>query len=106
MPQKRKPEIKRVDSEKEDLFQLADKIALDAVWQTDLTSGRTTVSRNTHSLLGHPSDSINDTDNSHHWFLSQVHPKDARKVKAAVLRHWKHRSPFRLDFRFRSKDGK
>ena len=106
MSQKRKSEIERLDSEKEDLFELADKIALDAVWQTDLTSGKTSVSRNTYSLLGHPSNSINNADNSHHWFLSQVHPKDARKVKAAVLRHWKHRTPFRLDFRFRSKDGK
>ena len=106
MPQKRKPEIERVDSEKEDLFELGDKIALDAVWQTDLTSGRTTVSRNTCSLLGHPPNRINNADNSHHWFLSQVHPKDARRVKAAVLRHWKHRTPFKLDFRFRSKDGK
>jgi PAS domain S-box-containing protein len=106
MPQKRKPEIERVDSEKEDLFELGDKIALDAVWQTDLTSGRTTVSRNTCSLLGHPPNIINNADNSHHWFLSQVHPKDARRVKAAVLRHWKHRTPFKLDFRFRSKDGK
>lgn len=106
MPQKRKPEIERVDSEKEDLFELGDKIALDAVWQTDLTSGRTTVSRNTCSLLGHPPNIINNADNSHHWILSQVHPKDARRVKAAVLRHWKHRTPFKLDFRFRSKDGK
>ncbi|MDA7522879.1 PAS domain-containing protein [bacterium] len=71
-----------------------------------MTSGRTTVSRNTCSLLGHPPNRINNADNSHHWFLSQVHPKDARRVKAAVLRHWKHRTPFKLDFRFRSKDGK
>ena len=106
MSQKRQPEIERVDSEKEDLFELGDKIALDAVWQTDLTSGRTTVSRNTCSLLGHPPNIINNADNSHHWILSQVHPKDARRVKAAVLRHWKHRTPFKLDFRFRSKDGK
>ena len=106
MSQKRQPEIERVDSEKEDLFELGDKIALDAVWQTDLTSGRTTISRNTCSLLGHPPNIINNADNSHHWILSQVHPKDARRVKAAVIRHWKHRTPFKLDFRFRSKDGK
>ena len=56
--------------------------------------------------MGHPPNIINNADNSHHWILSQVHPKDARRVKAAVLRHWKHRTPFKLDFRFRSKDGK
>ena len=106
MSEEGKSKIKGSASEKEDLFELADKIALDAVWQTDLTSGKTTVSRNTCSLLGHPSNSIDNEDNSHHWFLSQVHPKDARKVKAAVLRHWKHRTPFKLDFRFLGKDGK
>jgi len=106
MSEEGKSKIKGSASEKEDLFELADKIALDAVWQTDLTSGKTTVSRNTCSLLGHPSNSIDNEDNSHQWFLSQVHPKDARKVKAAVLRHWKHRTPFKLDFRFLGKDGK
>ena len=106
MSEEGKSKIKGSASEKEDLFELADKIALDAVWQTDLTSGKTTVSRNTCSLLGHPSNSIDNEDNSHQWFLSQVHPKDARKVKATVLRHWKHRTPFKLDFRFLGKDGK
>jgi PAS domain S-box-containing protein len=105
MSRESKPKIKRSASAKEDPFELANKTALDAVWQTDLTSGKTTVSSNTCSLLGYPFDSIINTNDSLHWFLSQVHPKDTREVKAAALRHWKHRTPFKVDFRFRSKDA-
>ena len=105
MSGKGKSKIKGSASAKEDPSELADETALDAVWQTDLTSGKTTVSSNTCSLLGYPFDSIINANDSLHWFLLQVHPKDTREVKAAALRHWKHRTPFKVDFRFRSKDG-
>ena len=100
-----KSKIKGSASAKEDPSELANEPALDAVWQTDLASGKTTVSSNTCSLLGYPFDSIINANDSLHWFLLQVHPKDTREVKAAALRHWKHRTPFKVDFRFRSKDA-
>ncbi|MFL2922105.1 MAG: PAS domain-containing protein [Limisphaerales bacterium] len=39
-------------------------------------------------------------------FCHKSTPKMPVESKPRVLRHWKHRTPFRLDFRFRSKDGK
>jgi diguanylate cyclase (GGDEF)-like protein/PAS domain S-box-containing protein len=66
-------------------YALTAQAANDGLWDWDLTSGRVHYSPRWKSMLGLAEDAVGESPEE--W-LGRVHPDDAERVRAELVRHW------------------
>lgn len=75
------PDERSFAQELEERFRLVARATNDAVWDWELTSGRVRWSEALERSYGH---SLNSTESTGDWWMSQIHPADRERIVASI----------------------
>jgi PAS domain S-box-containing protein len=84
-------------------FQLAVEGSQDGIWEWNPVTGENYWSPRMYELLGYAPD---DLPNIGEEFFDMIHPDEADKARTMFHNHLKHRTPYEMEFRLRTKSGK
>jgi PAS domain S-box-containing protein len=88
--------------ESKERYELAVRGSAAGIWDWDISSGTVFYSGRLKELLGYAADEPWSTTDD---FWEKVHPDDMQSVRAAVEKHLEERTPYREDFRIKSRTG-
>lgn len=83
-------------------FQLAIEGSQDGIWEWNPLTGENYWSPRMFEQLGYTPDDIPDIGEE---FFDMIHPDEADRARTMFRNHLKHRTPYEMEFRLRTKDG-